>query len=112
MRVVYAVDQWAFIVAILGFGARWLNHGGPALRYLTVGIFPFYIVHQTVIVVVGHHLAKLGLPLVAEAGLLIAATVVGCFLAYELARRLGWLGLLLGVKPEGRPLAAPAPQPA
>ena len=112
MRVVYAVDQWAFIVAILGFGARWLNHGGPALRYLTVGIFPFYIVHQTVIVVLGHHLAKLGLPLVAEAGLLIAATVVGCFLAYELARRLGWLGLLLGVKPEGRPLAAPAPQPA
>ncbi|SFS70445.1 acyltransferase family protein [Brevundimonas viscosa] len=103
MRLVYAADQWAFIVAILGFGARWLNRGGPVLRYLTIGVFPFYIVHQTVIVVVGHHLADLGLPLFAEATLLIAATFAGCFLAYELARRTGWLGLLLGVRPARRP---------
>lgn len=100
MRVVYAADQWAFIVAILGFGARHLNRGGPVLRYLTVGVFPFYIVHQTVIVVVGHHLAQLRLPLAAEAGVLIAATFAACFLAYELARRMGWAGLLLGVRPQ------------
>ncbi len=112
MRLVYAVDQWAFIVAILGFGARWLNHGGPVLRYLSIGIFPFYIAHQTVTVVAGHHLAKLGLPLAAEAGLLIAITFAGCFLAYEVARRLGWAGLLLGIKPEPRPRLLAAPQPA
>lgn len=106
MRFVYAADQWAFIVAILGFGARCLNRGGPVLRYLTIGVFPFYIVHQTVIVVVGHHLANLGLPLAAEAALLIAATFAGCFLTYELARRLGWLGLLLGVRPPRRPRPA------
>ena len=100
MRIVYAADQWAFIAAILGFGARHLNHGGPVLRYLTVGVFPFYIVHQTVIVVVGHHLAQLHLPLAAEAGLLIAATLALCFLAYEVARRSGWFGLLLGVRPQ------------
>ena len=100
MRVVYAADQWAFIAAILGFGARWLNHGGPLLRYLTVGVFPFYIVHQTIIVVAGHHLARLGWPLAAEAGVLIGLTVVGCWLTYEIARRAGWFGLLLGVRPQ------------
>lgn len=109
MRIVYAADQWAFIAAILGFGARHLNRGGPVLRYLTVGVFPFYIVHQTAIVVVGHHLAQLRLPLAAEAGLLIGATFAVCFLAYEVARRIGWLGLLLGVRPQAAkrpPLAA------
>lgn len=106
MRVIYAVDQWTFIAAILGFGARWLNHGGPVLRYLSVGVFPFYIVHQTVTVVAGHHLAKLGLPVGVEAGLLIAATAAGCLITYEVARRIGWLGVLLGVKPEKR--SAPA----
>ncbi|CAN7230212.1 acyltransferase family protein [Brevundimonas sp. LjRoot202] len=106
MRAVYALDQWAFIVAILGFGARWLNHGGPVLRYLSVGVFPFYIAHQTVTVVVGHHLAKLGLPVAVEAGVLIAATALGCLVTYEVARRIGWLGLLLGVKPETRSAAA------
>jgi glucans biosynthesis protein C len=100
MRVVYAVDQWAFIAAILGFGGKHLTSGGPVLRYLTIGVFPFYIVHQTIIVVVGHHLAQLRLPLIAEAGVLITATFTGCFLAYEIARRIGWFGLLLGVKPQ------------
>lgn len=102
MRLVYAADQWAFIVAILGFGARWLNHGGPVLRYLTVGVFPFYIAHQTVTVVAGHQLAKLGMPLGLEATLLIAITALGCALTYEVARRIGWFGLLLGVKPQPR----------
>lgn len=99
MRLVYALDQWAFIVAILGYGARYLNRSGPVLRYLTVGVFPFYIVHQTVIVVAAHNLAAWNLPQPLEAGLVIAATFAGCFAAYELARRAGWLGLLLGVKP-------------
>jgi glucan biosynthesis protein C len=62
MRFVQATDAWCAIVAILGFGAKHLNKGGPALRYLTLGVFPFYLVHQTLIVVMAHHLAKLGLP--------------------------------------------------
>lgn len=100
MRVVYAVDQWAWIAAILGYGARYLNRGGPVLRYLSAGVFPFYIVHQTAIIVVAWHLMPLQLPLVVEGGLVIAATFAACFLAWEIARRLGWFGLLLGVRPQ------------
>lgn len=100
MRVVYAVDQWAWIAAILGYGARYLNRGGPVLRYLSAGVFPFYIVHQTVIIVAAWYLMPLRLPLAVEAGLVIAATFAACFLAYEIARRLGWFGLLLGVRPQ------------
>lgn len=111
MRLVYAIDQWAFIAAILGFGARHLNRGGPVLRYLSVGVFPFYIVHQTVTVVTAHHLAKAGLPLGIEAMILIAVTFAGCFAAYETARRLGWLGLLLGVRPGRAGDQAPAKRP-
>ncbi|MFN3352006.1 MAG: acyltransferase family protein [Brevundimonas sp.] len=111
IEVAYALDQWAFIVAILGFGARWLNHGGPMLRWLRVGIFPFYIIHQTVIIVTGHHLAKQHLPLFVEATLIITATVTACWLTYGVARRVGWAGLLLGVSPAraNRPPLAQAP---
>lgn len=103
MRIVYSADQWAWIAAVLGFGARWLNPGGPMLRYLTVCVFPFYIVHQTVIVVAGHHLATLRLAGGVEASLLIGITAAACWIAYEIARRIGWLGLFLGVRPERRP---------
>ncbi|MFN3572937.1 MAG: acyltransferase family protein [Phenylobacterium sp.] len=97
-RVAYGLDQWAFIAAALGFGARHLNRGGPALRYLTVGVFPFYIVHQTVIVVAGHHLARAGLPQALEAAVLIAVTFAACFASYEIVRRLGPLRPLFGLK--------------
>ena len=102
MRLVYAVDQWAFIAAILGFGARWLIRGGPVLRYLSLAVFPMYIVHQTIIVVAAHHLAKLGLPVMIEAAILIVAAFGGVLVAFELARRMGIFSVLLGVKPVGR----------
>ncbi|MEQ7154527.1 acyltransferase family protein [Brevundimonas aurifodinae] len=104
MRVVYAVDQWAFMAAILGYGARYLTHGGPALRYLSVGVFPFYIVHQTVIIVAAHFLMPLSLPVALEALVIVGVTFAGCFMVYEFARRLGWLGLVLGIRPPtGKP---------
>jgi len=98
--VVYALDQWAFIAAALGYGARYLTRGGPVLRYLTLGVFPFYIVHQTVIVVVGQRLARLGLPQGLEALVLVAVTFAACFASYEVVRRVGVLRPLFGLKAE------------
>jgi hypothetical protein len=108
MRLVFAVQQWSGIVAALGFGAKHLTRGGPALRYLTLGVFPFYLVHQTIIVVAGHHLARLALPLVLEGVILVAITGAGCWATYEIARRAGPLSLWFGLKPEPKAQAAPA----
>jgi hypothetical protein len=103
MRFVHAAEAWCAIVAILGFGARHLNRGGPALRYLTLGVFPFYLVHQTLIVVMAHHLAKLGLPQPLEATILIVLTFAGCFATYEIVRRIPGVRILFGLK--GQPAA-------
>ncbi|MFZ0267398.1 acyltransferase family protein [Caulobacter sp.] len=110
MRFVYATDTWCAIAAILGFGARRLNRGGPALRYLTLGVFPFYLVHQTLIVVAAHHLAKLGLPQALEAAILIVLTFAGCFATYEIVRRVPGVRMLFGLK--GQPPAEASRPPA
>jgi peptidoglycan/LPS O-acetylase OafA/YrhL len=110
MRCVYSTDQWCAIAAILGFGAKHLsNRGGPALRYLTLGVFPFYLVHQTLIVVMAHHLAKLGLNQALEGAILVAATFAGCFATYEIVRRIPGIRLLFGLK--GQPATARAKRP-
>lgn len=98
MRFVFATDTWCAIVAILGFGARHLNKGGPVLRYLTLGVFPFYLIHQTLIVVMAHHLAKLGLPQGLEGAILVVATFAGCFATYEAVRRIPGVRVLFGLK--------------
>ena len=82
------------------FGARHLNRGHPALSYLTLAVFPYYIVHQTVIVVAGHHLAQAGLPQGVEAALLIGLTVAACGATYEVVRRVALLRPLFGLKPQ------------
>ncbi len=97
-RTTYGVQQWAMILAVLGFARRHLNRSTPLLRYLSVGVFPFYIIHQTLIVVIGHHLTPLNLPVLVESLLIVALTLAGCFATYELARRVRLLGPLLGVR--------------
>jgi surface polysaccharide O-acyltransferase-like enzyme len=109
MRFVFATDTWCAIVAILGFGAKHLNKGGPALRYLTLGVFPFYLVHQTLIIVMAHHLAKLGLPQGVEAVILIVATFAGCFATYEIVRRIPVVCWLFGLKSQPRAEASRPP---
>jgi len=108
MRLVYAIDQWTAIVAALGFGARHLTRDSRLLRTLTEAVFPFYILHQTIIVVAGHHLKSLGLPTPAEGALLVAITAAGCWLGYAAARRISPLRPLLGLALRKRNAVPPA----
>jgi hypothetical protein len=107
MRFVYAADQWSAIVAALGFGAFHLTRDSRLLRTLTVAVFPFYIAHQTIIVVAGHHLKALHLPVLAESGLLIGITALGCWLTFDIARRVDLLRPLFGLGPRQRTATPP-----
>jgi len=98
MRAVRELDAWCAIIAAIGFAHRYLrNADGPARQLLTQAIFPFYLIHQTLIVVAGHYLDPLALPLWIEAPLLIGATGLGCWLFFDLGRRVPplrvWIGL-------------------
>lgn len=98
MRGVRELDAWCAIIAALGFAHRHLrNADGPVRRMLTQAIFPFYLIHQTIIVVAGHFLDELRLPLAAEASLLIGATALGCWLFYDLGRRVPYLRVWIGL---------------
>jgi peptidoglycan/LPS O-acetylase OafA/YrhL len=100
LPLAYGLDQWCFILAILGFARRWLkDRDGPLLRYAAGAVFCWYIVHQTIIVVMAHWLKPLALPVAAEAALVIGATVAGCWASYEAARRVPLLRPLLGIAP-------------
>ena len=98
-RVAYAANQWCAIVAALGFARRWNPGDSPARRYLTEAVFPFYIVHQTAIVLLAHALKPAALAPLAEAALLVASTAAICVASFEIVRRVGWLRPLFGLGP-------------
>jgi len=105
-RLARSVQAWGIIVGLLGFAILHLHRDGPARRYMTEAIFPWYIVHQTIIVLVGHGLRPLGLGAAAEFAIILAATLAGCAATYEIARRISWLRPWFGLRPVDRSEAA------
>jgi glucan biosynthesis protein C len=98
-RAIYGAEQWLAIAAIVGFAHRHLIHDSAARRYLTAAIFPVYILHQTVIVVVAHALKPAHLYPPIEGVLLVLVTTATCFLSYEAIRRVRLLRPLFGLEP-------------
>jgi hypothetical protein len=96
--VAYGCYQWFCIVAVLGFARLWLNRDSAARRYLTDAVFPYYIVHQTAIILIAHHIRGLGLSASVEAGIVIAGTVASCAATYEVVRRVRLLRPLFGLR--------------
>lgn len=94
-EVVYA---WTVILSLLGLAQRYLNRPSRALGYLTEAVFPYYVMHQTLIVCLGAWAIPSGLPLWAEASFITVGTVAGCGLGYELLiRRVPVLRPLFGL---------------
>jgi surface polysaccharide O-acyltransferase-like enzyme len=109
MRCVYTLCAWSAIVAACGFARRHLDRDGPARRYLTDAVFPVYIAHQTLIVVMAHAFKPLNLAPGVEALLLMVLTATGSFALYEAVRRLPWARPLFGLAPRARTAGGPAP---
>jgi surface polysaccharide O-acyltransferase-like enzyme len=113
IRLVYGFCAWSAIVAACGFARRYLNADGPARRYLTDAVFPVYIAHQTLIVVLAHGFKPLDLAPGLEAPLLMAVTAAGSFVLYEAVRRVALLRPLFGLRYNAdRPAAQAGNRPA
>jgi peptidoglycan/LPS O-acetylase OafA/YrhL len=115
-RLVFGAEQWVAIVAALGFARRHLAYDSAVRRYLTTAIFPVYILHQTVIVLMAHTLKPAHLNPGVEAFLLVLVTGSVCFLGYEGIRRVPLLRPLFGLSVEtgaegpAKPFAGLMPQ--
>jgi hypothetical protein len=106
----YGCYQWLAMVAVLGFARRHLTADSPMRRYLTDAIFPYYIVHQTAIIMIAHALHGSGLSAGSEAAIVISGTALTCLVTYEIARRSAWLRPLFGLRTEPRSSAGIAQQ--
>jgi glucans biosynthesis protein C len=100
--LVHTTQQWCAIVAALGFARRHLNVDGPARRWLTDAVFPVYILHQTLTILLAHSLRDVHLAVGFEALALLAGTFALSLLGYEVARRVRVLRPMFGLRASTR----------
>ena len=56
---VCALLSWTLISTILGFAQLWLNKKSFLLKKCNEAIYPFYILHQTIIIILGYYIIQL-----------------------------------------------------
>jgi hypothetical protein len=120
LRFVKGVTGWFWLVAILGFienarrarSARSTGRertGRQALfdrvdRYANEAVLPFYLLHQSVIVVIGFYVVRLHAGALSKFLIISLASLAATLLLYELVvRRTGLTRFLFGMRPKKAP---------
>ncbi|WP_161596615.1 acyltransferase family protein [Chitinophaga vietnamensis] len=102
----HPINAWCWVFALVGYGKKYLNKKLPVLDYLNTAVYPFYILHQTVIVIVAYYVIQTN----DEISLKYTFIVVTSFLVsmgifHLFIRPFGVMRYLFGMKPK-----APAPR--
>jgi hypothetical protein len=92
-------NSWVWVLAILGIGSKHLTFRNRLLKYANIAVLPFYILHQSVIVVFGFFFIDWSAALMLKYLVLSTVSFVTIILIYEfLIKRFGPLRFLFGMK--------------
>ncbi|MET0504099.1 MAG: acyltransferase family protein [Luteibacter sp.] len=99
------VFTWFWVMVFLGYGYRYLSFANPLLAWAREASYPFYILHQTVIVVIGYYVVQYAWAPWVKYVTILALSMVACLVLYQLCvRRFAVLRLAFAMKtPAGSP---------
>ncbi len=93
------LNAWSWLLAFFGLAKAYLNKPSAALSYANQAVYPFYILHQTVLVLICFCIKDWQMGFAGKFAILAIGTFGGCFLLYEFViRRVKWLRPLFGLK--------------
>ncbi|TZF87472.1 acyltransferase family protein [Cognatilysobacter lacus] len=98
---------WLAISAVLGWSKACLDRPFAWLGWANEAVFPWYVLHQSLIIAIAYVLVPLRLPVQIEAPAVLAGTVAGCWLGFAVIRRVPMLRPLFGMKLRERRVSLP-----
>lgn len=93
-----SVNHWCWLLAAVGYAGFWLNKPSKLVSYANTAVLPWYMLHQSLIIVFAWWLKPVALPPALEGVLLITLTCLGCFIGYEVIKRIPFLATCFGLK--------------
>lgn len=110
--MISVLNGWGWALTVLAWSAALLNRPSRCLTYMNTAILPWYVLHQTITIILAWNLSSLGMHDGLEAILVIIGTIGGCALGYGLIRRFTLTRFLFGLKLENSPKPQAAGCPA
>jgi hypothetical protein len=81
---IFAITAWCWVFAIIGYGKQYLNRKHAALEYTNAAAYPFYILHQTVIVVFAFYVVKTSDDILSKYIFIVVGTFMVTVMLYHL----------------------------
>jgi peptidoglycan/LPS O-acetylase OafA/YrhL len=75
---------WFFLIAILGYSRQFLNFANKFLKYNAKSSYTVYILHQTIIVIVGYYVVQWTLGIAIKYTMILAIATGATFILYDL----------------------------
>ncbi len=97
-RLVKFVNIWCVLLALVGLARKFLNFSTPFLRYANEAVYPFYILHQSVMMVIGYYVVLQSWGIAEKFTVIMVGTYVISGMLYEIIRRTPVLRPLFGLK--------------
>jgi len=86
---------WCWIIGLLGLGGRFLNFNNKFLVYANEAVLPFYILHHTIIYIIGFYVIQWSSGVATKFLMISIASFVAIMAIYEiLVRRVSILRIL------------------
>ena len=99
----FITSSWCWILAFIGFTYKYMTSNTWVLKYANEAVLPFYIMHQTVLLVIGYFVLRWQIPDPVKWLLIAVSSFVLVMGSYELlVRRFNALRVLFGMKPLAR----------
>lgn len=90
---------WSWIIGLLGLCSRYLNFNNKFLAYANEAVLPFYILHHTVIYIIGNYIIQWSSNIVSKFIIISVTSFVIIIAIYEiLIRRINLVRFLFGMK--------------
>jgi glucans biosynthesis protein C len=91
--------SWFTVITVIAYGQHYLNKSHPWLTKISEGLYPFYILHQTVIIVIGYYICQLEWSIAAKFWSIAILSLIFCWGFYlMLIRPFNIMRFLFGMK--------------
>ena len=95
---------WFCLIAILGYGKQFLNFTNKFLKYGAEASYPFYTLHQTLIIIVGFYVVQWRVGVPAKYATILVGAFVASVVLYDLAiKRNNVIRFLFGMRLRKKP---------
>lgn len=100
-QILNPINTWSWILIIFGYGSKYLNKKSKVLSYRNKAVYPFYIIHYTIMIFLGYLLMDHPMHYAWKMIFMAVGTFGFSWVLYEfIIRRVALLRPLFGLKSE------------